>query len=103
MKLSKYRRLIKKNGGKIWRGGVHNRIYFNDIASLIGLDCQFYGTGNVSSATLDGEIISNTLASHYIDECSSGKLYLDLNDRKYHSQGIDKTIFQMAVKILKQK
>lgn len=49
-------------GGKEWIKGDHHRVYFNSADELIGLDVARYGTGNISSASLKGEPISNSKA-----------------------------------------
>jgi len=54
---------IEKIGGRRWTKAGHDRVYLNaDVwAPLIGLDVEFYGTGNVRGATLEGtDNISNT-------------------------------------------
>lgn len=43
--------------GNRWTKGTHDRIYFN--ATDFGLVYDCYKTGNVSSAAVDGERISN--------------------------------------------
>ncbi len=55
--------------------GEHRR-YLNGWEEAIGLQIHYYNTGNVSSATLDGEHISNTAAGHM-----SAKIWLDDTDR----------------------
>jgi len=55
--------------------GEHRR-YLNGWEKAIGLKVSRYNTGNVSSATLDGEHISNTAAGHM-----SAKIWLDDTDR----------------------
>ena len=66
--------------GKVWVGGKHKRLYLN--AKALGLKCDYYHTGNISHAWVDGETISNceayriTGAGAYID-LVSGKLYDD--------------------------
>ncbi len=42
------------------------RLYVNNLAEVIGLDVSFYKTGNVSSAALDGERISNSKAAQLL-------------------------------------
>ena len=60
-----------KQYGKIWIGGSHKRLYLN--AKALGLKCDYYHTGNISHAWVDGETISNceayriTGAGAYID------------------------------------
>lgn len=56
-------------GGKRWEGGPHRRIYLP--LALSGLKISRYGTGNISSASLDGEKISNAKAR----ELDSLKIY----------------------------
>ena len=66
--------------GKVWVGGKHKRLYLN--AKALGLKCDYYHSGNISHAWVDGETISNceayriTGAGAYID-MASGKLYDD--------------------------
>lgn len=55
-----YQRLVEM-GASRWTKGGHERIYFNDLAEkLIGLEFEFYHSGNVSAAWLNGEPISNS-------------------------------------------
>jgi hypothetical protein len=54
---------MKAIGGKRWTTGDHLRVYLNDWADMIDLDVNHYKTGNVQSATLAGDRISNTKAS----------------------------------------
>ena len=66
--------------GKVWVGGKHKRLYLN--AKALGLKLDYYHTGNISRAWVNGEDISNceayriTGAGAYIDMVS-GKLYDD--------------------------
>ena len=59
-------------GGKRWQKGTMDRIYFN--ASTLGLECAFYKSGNVSSATFNGKDISNGKAGWL----RYGKTYIDV-------------------------
>lgn len=73
-------------GGNSWtpsRGG-DERIYINNWFELIGLKVSRYNTGNISSATMDGEHISNTKAAKIIGD---GKVYYHTGDGKIHAQG----------------
>lgn len=63
-------------GGRLWERGSMRRVYFNDVGRFIGLDVTRYSTGNIQSATLNGEHISNTKARKMLD--SLGKVYFDL-------------------------
>ena len=62
---------IVKIGGKEWRNPANGavRYYLNgDIwAEGIKLSVSYYETGNVRSATLDGELISNARARRILD------------------------------------
>ena len=57
-------KLIPRFGhlGNIWVKGERRRLYWNreKLASALGYDWSTYNTGNISSATLDGEEISNS-------------------------------------------
>lgn len=60
--------------GKVWVGGKHKRLYLN--AKDLGLKCDYYHSGNISRAWVNGEDISNCEArrilgaSAYIDMVS---------------------------------
>ena len=64
-----------KQYGKIWIGGSHKRLYLN--AKALGLKCDYYHSGNISRAWVNGEDISNCEARRilgagaYIDLVSS--------------------------------
>lgn len=71
--------LLIEQGGKLWEGGPHRRVYLNNWLELAGLEVNRYNTGNISSAYLDGEKISNTKASELAGikcfwDCVSGEL-----------------------------
>ncbi|WP_354643912.1 helix-turn-helix domain-containing protein [Kitasatospora camelliae] len=46
-------------GGRRWQKNGMDRVYINDWAQFAGLDIAYYGTGNVSGATLGGRGIAN--------------------------------------------
>lgn len=75
---------IIRIGGREWRKGNKHRVYINrDVwTRLIGLETSHYKTGNIRSATLDGEQISNSRAYdilHCIDS-----VYWDSTDGQIH-------------------
>jgi hypothetical protein len=72
-------------GGKEWIKGSMHRIYFNieALMNIVGLKCSYYNTGNISSATFDGEVISNSRAKKIIDVLSD-KFYFDCSDEKIY-------------------
>jgi hypothetical protein len=49
-------------GGKLWERDDRKRVYFNDLSQFLGLEVNRYNTGNVSSARLHGDRISNSQA-----------------------------------------
>ncbi len=74
---------LKKIGGREWtKNGMH-RIYFNDLPALYGLKCEYYNTGNIRKATLDGEYISNSGARRLSTTLDLGKLWYDVPTGKY--------------------
>lgn len=75
--------------GNLWEKGGHRRIYFNaaTIATSQGLDWGRYNTGNISSASLNGQKISNNACRRILDDLQYVKLWYDLTDRKFYSKG----------------
>lgn len=72
-------------GGNRWQRGDKDRVYFNNVHQLMGLELSHYGTGNISSATLDGEHISNSKAYKIADAID--KVWFDAADGKLWFQG----------------
>jgi hypothetical protein len=59
---------------------------------------QRYNTGNVSSARLRGETISNTKAEALLWTLTgTGKLYFDLADGRFHGQGLSQADVDVLV------
>lgn len=61
-----------KQYGKIWIGGSHKRLYLN--AKSLGLKCDYYHSGNISRAWVNGEDISNCEARRIL----GAGAYIDL-------------------------
>lgn len=59
-------------GGNRWAKGSYDRIYFD--AEVLGLECDFYKSGSVSYAAINGERISNSRATELL-RCRS---YVDV-------------------------
>lgn len=76
-------------GGREWTtdNGKH-RIYFNVdvLAPMVGLDLNFYGTGNISSASWQGESISNSQAKRILGDLDR-KIHYDVIDKKWRCSG----------------
>lgn len=68
-------------GLRVWARGGMRRIYINpwDFGKVFGLDLSFYKTGNIRSAFLNGEKISNSRADKLLGNdapyynCNTGK------------------------------
>lgn len=53
------------------------RYYFNGLARLFGFELTYYNTGNLCTAKLDGETISNTQAKRYLSDLESMKVWVE--------------------------
>ena len=84
--------LLKRFGGSIWSKIPESpkRVYFNKsrLADLYGLDVSYYKTGAVSTAKLDGQVISNSRANKILSRLS-GKFWYDSEDGEFHWKDID--------------
>lgn len=90
-------------GGKEWtKNGMH-RVYFNGLATWFGLETTRYNTGNVASATLDGESISNSQAKRIGDHLLDAKLYYDVTDNKFHATGLTQDELDKIVAAIKRQ
>jgi len=82
-------------GGREWNKGGKHRVYLNDDVwtRLIGLEIETYKSGNISSATLGGERISNAEARRYLDAISgvyweNGKIVIWANRTAHHADKV---------------
>lgn len=48
---------LEAKGFKRWQKAGYDRLYAN--ASVLGLECEYYNTGNVKNAWFNGKMISN--------------------------------------------
>lgn len=69
-------------GGNLWERHGKRRVYLNDWPTLAGIDWDTYKTGNISSATYQGEPISNRQAGLLLG--SIDKIWFDDADGKLH-------------------
>ena len=68
---------LESMGAKRWTKGDKDRLYLKNAgAKIMGLDVDTYKSGNISSATRNGERISNSQAKKIID--SYERAYVDL-------------------------
>lgn len=75
---------ILKTLGNEWQAGDKHRIYINDLMDLYGLKVEYYNSGNISAAWLDGEKISNSQARTMIDKIASITIWYDFVDNDLH-------------------
>lgn len=88
-------------GGKVWIAGDKNRIYFNNLAELLGLECEFYKTGNVSFASLNGKVISNSKGSNIFWQCRQGKVWFEAGE--FHHSGMNSDNADVIIAAIKQR
>ena len=67
--------LLQDKSHNLWEKYNKRRLYL-DFAKIVNLEVDRYNTGNISSAFLEGEKISNSKAYKYLQ----GKAYINLND-----------------------
>ncbi len=75
--------------GNEWEKAGHHRIYFNDLPKLYGLEIEQYKTGNISSAAVDGERVSNSEGQRIIDRLNYSKVWWDYADEQFHGRDIE--------------
>lgn len=69
-------------GGNRWTKNGYDRVYFNNWARFIDLEIERYKTGNIYSASLRGEPISNSEARRLLGAIT--KVYWDAADGQIH-------------------
>jgi hypothetical protein len=90
MKAKKYtREQLEAAGGRYWEKGEMHRVYFNSLSERIGLSLSFYKTGNISSASLNGDGISNSEARRILWSLENGKFWYDLDREMFMRKGLD--------------
>ena len=79
MKISaKMVEVLKEMGANEWHKGNYNRLYLNEaVDALIGLETECYKSGNIKSAWIKGEPISNAEAGRIIERTC--RAYIDLD------------------------
>lgn len=63
---------LESKGFKRWQKGTMDRMYIN--ASSLGLECDYYKTGNIRSASFNGHDVSNSEGYRI----KAAKTYIDL-------------------------
>jgi len=98
---------LKGIGGNEWMRGEYHRIYF-DLGfrmEAIGLSINTYKTGNISSASLDGERISNNKAKKTINALGSnyGKFWYDVSTGEFGWKEIDPDLAEQIIDAINEK
>lgn len=70
---------LEAKGGKRWIKGNMDRMYFN--ATMLGLELEYYKTGNIRDASFRGMGLSNSMGGRY----KAAKTYIDLATGTVHS------------------
>ena len=90
MDTKKYtREQLEAAGGRYWEKNGMHRVYFNSLSERIGMNLSFYKTGNISSASLNGEGISNSEARRILWSLENGKFWYDLDTWMFMKKGLD--------------
>ena len=74
-------------GASRWTKYERDRLYIKRLADLIGLSYTKYNTGNISSAELNGETISNSECNRIL--AALDKAYIDLKTNTIYIDGRD--------------
>lgn len=82
--------------GNRWQKNGMDRVYFNNLAEWYGLRLSYYNTGNICSAELNGERISNNSARHYLSKLN-GKIWFDLTTGRFESKNIDPEFAEVII------
>ena len=94
---------LKAAGGSLWEKGAMRRVYFNNLPAWYGLEVERYNTGNICSARLDGEPISNGKASKLFTYFDLAKVWYDVNADRFESRGLDAGDLNEIVKPIEAK
>lgn len=83
-------------GFKRWQKGNLDRLYIN--ATQLGLVCTYYNTGNISSAELNGERLSNSQGY----KMKNAKTFMDVKTGSLHSDSdvLKELAFDLVMKTL---
>ena len=69
-------------GGSRWQKNGLDRVYFNNLPAWYGLDSTTYNSGNIASATVDGELVSNS-QGRKLYAGLDGKVWFDVVTGQY--------------------
>lgn len=89
---------LKAIGGKLWEKAGMSRVYF-DAAEWMGIKINRYNTGNIASAYVNGEKISNSEARRMIS--SVEKVWFDNEDGKFYSRATNRALAAEVIEKIK--
>jgi len=95
IEIEKIQELMKDKSHNLWEKYNKRRLYL-DFAKIVNLEVDRYNTGNISSAFLDGEKISNSKAYKYLQ----GKAFIDLNTNVLECQYMNSEMIDKLEKAL---
>lgn len=90
---------LAAKGFNRWTKGKYDRMYIN--AKDLGLDCEYYKTGNIHSATFRGEGVSNSEAYRM----KAAKTYIDIatgevvSDNRYLKEAAEEILATVKAEI----
>lgn len=74
-------------GGTEWQKDSMHRVYFN-TAQFYKFEVGYYGTGNISSAHVNDQRISNTKAKKISNDLAWGKVWFDMVSGKFETKNL---------------
>jgi hypothetical protein len=94
-------------GGNRWQKNQMDRVYFNNLGSRSGLDVDYYKSGNIYSAAVQGKGISNSRAREVVASLRDAKLFYDrqtrsMNLKMTRNPSVRLQQFRTAEKLAKQ-
>ena len=92
-----------KSGGSEWKKDDMHRIYFNNLDEMYGLELTRFKSGQISTAYLDGEKISNNKARELYSKLTDSKLWYDVKTGEFQNKGLSQELFDKFVKKIKSR
>ena len=71
--------ILEQHGGKRWQKSNCDRFYFSPV-KVANLDVEYYKTGNISHASINGQAVSNSEGCRI----KESKVYFDAADEQFH-------------------
>lgn len=71
-------------GGRRWQRSGMDRVYLNDWLQYAGIEIDYYKSGNICGASIDGRGVANSRIGRIVSTVS--KVYFDTADNRLHVQ-----------------